>query len=123
MGKMKELSMILDEMIESGNNMAAAATALKKYFSEASADTASQVQKPEPPVQDTEPAVQKKDVSLKKEDVRKLLADKANANGGAHRAEVKALVKKYSGSGYLSDIKPEQYEALVAELGEVTGDA
>ncbi len=50
-----------------------------------------------------------------KEDVRKLLAEKAAANDGEYRSDVKFLVKKYAKGGSLKDIDPADYAALVAE--------
>ncbi len=109
MSKMKELSQILDDMIEAGNGLIKTADALREYFSSA-------------PEEMQEPAEEKK-VVLTKEDVRKLLVEKSNVNDGEFRPEVKALVRKYaSESGTLSSVKPEDYEALIAEL-EVIGHA
>ncbi len=96
---MNELSQILDEMIETGNHMIEAAEALKRYFC---------TPPPSPP--------------LTKENVRKLLIEKSDQDGGEHRPEVKALVRKYSENGNFSTVDPERYEALAAEL-EVIGNA
>lgn len=50
-----------------------------------------------------------------KEDVRKLLAEKAAADDGKYRSDVKFLVKKFGKGGALKDVAPEDYAALVAE--------
>lgn len=56
------------------------------------------------------------------ETVREVLSRKSNIDGGQHRAEVKALVKKYGNGGTLKDVPAEQYAALIAEA-EVIGNA
>ena len=56
------------------------------------------------------------------EAVREILSRKSNIDGGQHRAEVKALVKKYGNGGTLKDVPAEQYAALIAEA-EVIGNA
>lgn len=116
MGRMKELNQILDDMIEAGNNMIEAANALKEYFSSPAEP------EPEKPKEEPAPApVEDKKPALTKEDVRKLLVAKSNEAGGKYKPQVKALVRKYSENGNLSTVKPEQYEALTAEL-EVIGN-
>ena len=60
--------------------------------------------------------------ALSKEDVRKLLVEKSNMDGGAYRAAVKDLVRKYSETGQLSTISPEHYPDLMKEL-EAVGNA
>ena len=54
---------------------------------------------------------------LKLEDVRKVLAEKSRAG---FMKEVKAVITKY-GADKLSDVKPEDYEALLKEA-EVIGN-
>ena len=54
--------------------------------------------------------------------MREVLSRKSNIDGGQHRAEVKALVKKYGNGGTLKDVPAEQYAALIAEA-EVIGNA
>ena len=56
------------------------------------------------------------------EAVREILSRKSNIDGGQHRAEVKALVKKYGNGGTLKDVPAEQYAVLIAEA-EVIGNA
>ena len=45
----------------------------------------------------------------------KLLAEKAAADDGKYRSDVKFLVKKFGKGGALKDVAPEDYAALVAE--------
>ena len=56
-----------------------------------------------------------------KEEVRALLAQKAKADEGIYKAEVKAIVSKYSADGTLTKVPEEKYPELVAEL-EVVGN-
>jgi hypothetical protein len=57
-----------------------------------------------------------------KEEVRTVLSGKSSAENGKYRADVKALVRKYADGGSLTDVKPEDYAALIRET-EVLGDA
>lgn len=115
MSKMSELSAILDEMIECGNGLVKAATALRDYYF----STAEQDVKPgKTEVVSTAPSDEAKTYS--KEDVRALLAQKANESDGKYKSVVKELVKKYSNGGTLKDIAPENYASLVAELEVAT---
>jgi hypothetical protein len=113
MSKMNELSAILDEMIECGNGLVKAATALRGCYS----SNEDQEAKPEekettPPTKDTK--------TYSKEEVRGLLSQKAIESNGKFKTVVKDLVKKYANGGSLKDIVPENYETLVAELEVVT---
>ncbi|MCD7825256.1 MAG: hypothetical protein LUH14_04760 [Clostridiaceae bacterium] len=120
MGKMNELSLLLDEMIEAGNKMVETAEALKEYFS--AAPTEPEHKKPvKEKAPEPEPKPEAKP-QRSKSDIRALLVEKSNAAEGKYKPQVKALVKKYADGGTFSDIKPESYEALAAEL-EVIGDA
>jgi len=122
MGKMNELSLLLDEMIEAGNKMVEAAEAIKEYFS--AAPTEPEHKKPvksKEPEPTPEPKPEAKP-QRSKSDIRALLVEKSNEAEGKYKPQVKALVKKYADGGTFSDIKPESYEALAAEL-EVIGDA
>ncbi len=126
MGKMNELSLLLDEMIEAGNKMVETAEAIKEYFS--AAPTKPECKKPvksKEPEPEPEPTPEPKPEAKpqhSKSDIRALLVEKSNAAEGKYKPQVKALVKKYADGGTFSDIKPESYEALAAEL-EVIGDA
>ena len=59
--------------------------------------------------------------SYTKEEVRALLAQKAKADAGIYKADVKAIVAKYSSDGTLTKVPEENYPELVAAL-EVIGN-
>ncbi|MCD7708667.1 MAG: hypothetical protein LUI02_02190 [Clostridiales bacterium] len=125
MGKMKELSQILDEMIEAGNGMIESANSLKEYLSSTDAEgAAAKPKKTETPAaKPAAPAKEKKpEPELTLEDVRRRLTAMSNVDEGKHRQSVKALVKKYADGGNLSDVRPEKYGELLSEL-EVIGNA
>ena len=108
MSKMSNLDLVLDEMITAGQKIIDAATALKEMFS----DTAPAVSKTETKTEKKEapaPAPEVKKYSL--QEVRGILASLA---GKGKKAEAKALLTKY-GASRLSDVKEEDYPALVAE--------
>lgn len=118
MGKMSELSAMLDELIdtgrklsECGDRLTKVASGIREAFSETVAPVTNMAQ-PKKQVQKKEP-----ERTYTKEDVRKLLAEKSVAG---FREQAKALVKKYGG-GSLTDVNPSQYPDLVKEaeaLGE-----
>ena len=128
MSKTSELSAIINEMIECGNGLVKAATALKDFYSSAEETKAGQkaMNEKQPlqtkdigkEVSSTPPTEDVKTYS--KEDVRALLAQKANELDGKFKTVVKELVKKYSNGGTLKDIAPENYAALVVELEVAT---
>lgn len=61
-------------------------------------------------------------VTYTKEDVRSKLAQKAKADGGKYKGEVKGVVAKFSSDGTLTGVPEDKYTELVAEL-EVVGNA
>lgn len=63
-----------------------------------------------------EPKTEVKKVEL--EDVRKVLTDKSKAG---FTSEVKELLKKH-GANKLSEINPDEYEALIVEAGNINGN-
>jgi hypothetical protein len=111
MGKMSELSMTLDELIDTGQKLAECGEALirtaneiRAAFSETDPAPAAKAEvqaQPETPAEKT----------YTKEEVRKILAEKSVAG---FREQAKALVKKYGG-GSLTDVNPADYPALVKE--------
>lgn len=110
MSKMSELSLVLDDMITCGENMIKAANALKDIFSSPTEETttapAVKTDKPaEPPAKTYEFT-----------DVRKAFSAKSHEG---YTKQVKALITKY-GASKLSDIKKEDYPALMSDL-EVIG--
>lgn len=57
-----------------------------------------------------------------KEEVRAKLAQKAKADGGKYKGDVKGIVAKFSSDGTLTGVPADKYSELVAEL-EVVGNA
>lgn len=57
-----------------------------------------------------------------KEEVRATLSQKAKLDGCKYKAEVKAIVAKYSEDGTLTKVPEDKYSELMAEL-EVVGNA
>lgn len=124
MSKVKEVVLLIDEIIEAGTiiltegqKILNAINDLKKCFSEEPKAVAAKKTKAIEAKAEV-PATEEIAI-FTKEDVRKLLADKSTADGGAYKPAVKALVKKYSSTGQLSDIPAEQYAEVVAELGAI----
>ena len=68
-----------------------------------------------------EPAKEKSD-TYTKEEVRAKLAQKAKADGGKYKGDVKGIVAKFSSDGTLTGVPADKYSELVAEL-EVVGNA
>lgn len=127
MSAMSELSMILDDMINAGNAMVKAATALKGFYSSTAGEdtkTKESKKKAETPANAENkaeaPATEEKTYTY--EEVRKICAGKSAENDGAHKREVLEIVKKYADGRTLSKVDPSQFAALVAEV-EVIGDA
>lgn len=79
----------------------------------AASDAKEDVAVPEKKVDAPEEKPAKKEIHL--EDVRAVLSDISRSG---HTAEMKALLSKH-GAKKLSDIKPEDYEQLLAEAEEV----
>ncbi len=121
MSKMKELSMILDEMIAAGNALVKTASALKEFYSAPDGDATKAKPEPAPaekPAKEEAPA----EKTYTYEEVRKICATMSAKDEGAYKREVLSLVKKYSDGRTLSKVDPSQYAALVAEV-EVLGNA
>lgn len=121
MSKMSELSMLLDQMIECGNTLTQTAQALKDFYTSEETAAPEEKQKkkvaPEPAAEaapETSPAKE-----YTKEEVRALLSKKANEANGQYKAQMKAIVRKYGNGGTLTDVKPEDYAALVAEMESI----
>lgn len=131
MSKMKELSMTLDEIIEAGDELVAsyekAASAAKVILSElkdlkallSGAPTRETVPEKAPEAEKT-PEVEKQEVAKEPQpevktysftDVRGIMAGLA---GQGKKSEAKALLTKF-GAARLSEVKPEDYVALVEE--------
>jgi len=137
MSKKNEISLVLDELITCGEKMIAIADSLKDFVScgermiavakeikaiftdtdsvkaieDSAPTTKAKAAKAKPvPIADSEPK------KYSKEDIRGILAAKANEAGGRYKASVKAIVKKYSDGGNLTDVPVESYEALIKEV-------
>lgn len=87
---------------------------------DAPAETKEAPKKKEKPAPTKEPAAEVK--TYTKEEVRATLANKAKADGGKFKAEVKAIVAKYSSDGTLTKVPEDKYPDLMKEL-EVIGNA
>ncbi|HHT14502.1 MAG TPA: hypothetical protein GXZ86_01350 [Clostridiales bacterium] len=120
MSKMNKLATVLDEIAEvgktlitCGEDLMRAAANIRECFAtdESSASSSARI------VQESEP-IPVSSKAYTKEDVRALLA---NLSQSGFRNEAKALVRKYSNSGSLSDILPEKYAELVAEAEALHG--
>lgn len=133
MGKMKELSTVLDEIVtcgetlvqgaeklrdmmeiidglaECGKALISSGKALKDYFSdtEETKPAAKKTEKKEA----KHAAAAKTENTLSKEDVRKVLAEVSQAG---HRSEVIELLKKH-GADNITALKPELYETVIKE--------
>ena len=107
MGKVNELSQLIEELKRCGNTLINISEDLKNLFS-GSEDTKTK----------TAEKASKEEKTLSLEDVRAVMADKSRKG---YTAEVKALLTK-RGVNRLSDIDPKEYAALLAEV-EVIGNA
>ena len=135
MGKMKELSTVLDEIVtcgetlvqgaeklrdmmeiidglaECGKTLISSGKVLKEYFSE----PAEEPVKKKAPVKKKQEPEQEAEITITKEDVRKVLSEVSQAG---HRAEVIALLKKY-GAGNITNLDAKDYAAVIAEAEEL----
>ena len=112
MGKVNELSQLIEELNRCGNTLIGISEELKNLFS-----GSEDAKKIEPKTKTAEKA-SKEEKTLSLEDVRAVMADKSRKG---YTAEVKALLTK-RGVNRLSDIDPKEYAALLAEV-EVIGNA
>ena len=120
MGKVNELSMLVEELRKCGETLVGLSESLADLFSgtveeekqpakkSAAKKKATEEPKPEVP----------EEKALTLEDVRAVCADKSRSG---FTAEVKALLGKH-GAEKLSEINPAEYKALLAEV-EVLGNA
>ena len=110
MSKMSNLDQVLDEMITAGQKMIEAATALREMFSDTAAPEKIESK---PSVKKEAPAPELKKYSF--QEVRGIMASLA---GKGKKAEAKALLTKF-GANRLSEVKEEDYVALVAAAEEL----
>lgn len=137
MGKMKELSTVLDEIVtcgetlvqgaeklrdmmeiidglaECGKTLISSGKALKEYFSEPAEEPAKK-KAPAKKKQEPEPEPET-EIAITKEDVRKVLSEVSQAG---HRTEVISLLKKY-GAGNITNLDAKDYVAVIAEAEEL----
>lgn len=117
MSKMSELSAMIDNLISCGETLAETGRALKEFYSVTDdAPARPEKKKKESPAPKEEPAAKQ----YSKEEVRGILAKKANEAEGRHKAEVKAIVRKYGNGGSLTDVDEKDYAALVADVEGLT---
>lgn len=114
MGKVSELSMLVDELKKCGETLISISEELTELFSSVESEkqtvkkSAAKEKEPEPPAE--------KELTL--EEVRAVLADKSRAG---FTTQVKKLLKKH-GADKLSAVDPSEYKALIADA-EVLGNA
>lgn len=108
MGKVSELSMLVDELKKCGETLIGISEELTELEKQPIKKSAAKMKEPEPPA--------KKELTL--EEVRAVLADKSRAG---FTEQVKELLKKH-GADKLSAVDPAEYKALLADA-EVIGNA
>ena len=122
MNHMNEITELLDTIIVCGESMAKLGRLLKEFIPEFTAAIPQKTKTENIVETETTPAVlpDKKEDSVAKTytfaDVRKAFSAKSHAG---YTAQVKELISKY-GANRLSDVKEEDYPALMADL-EVIG--
>lgn len=121
MGKVSELSMLVDELKKCGEVLIGISEGLADMFS-GTAEEKLPAKKAAPkkkPAEEPKPEPQpKEEKPLTLEDVRAMCADKSRKG---FTAEVKAILTKH-GADKLSEVDPAEYKALLAEV-EVLGNA
>lgn len=100
MSKMSELSVLLGEIINTGSSLLKALTAVRELVASLEDKDLKVIDVPEQKaIEAPKPAAKakakKEEPTYTLETVREVLSRKSNIDGGQHRAEVKALVKKY----------------------------
>ncbi len=113
MGKVSELSLLVEELRRCGNALIGISEELKNLFSGAEEKVSE-----DETVEEIPAKVSKEENTLSLEDVRAVMADKSRKG---YTAEVKALLTK-RGVEKLSDVDPKEFAALLAEA-EVIGNA
>ena len=119
MGKVSELSMLVDELRKCGETLVGLSEGLADLFSGSAEEkqpakkTAAKKKAAEEPKSEVP-----EEKALTLEDVRAVCADKSRSG---FTAEVKAILNKH-GVEKLSEVNPAEYKALLAEV-EVLGNA
>ena len=126
MGKMNELSVILDEIYDCGiklvqtaelltdaaQSLSKTVSSLKEFYTEPEVAPSEEFRPAPMKAKKAEP-----EPTYTKESIRALLASKVNEDDGKYRVQVKELVKKYGNGGSLTDVDPKDYAALAKEVG------
>ena len=121
MGRVSELSMLVDELKKCGETLIGISEGLADMFGAAEGEkqpakkAAPKKKAAEEPKLESKP---KEEKPLTLEDVRAVCADKSRKG---FTAEVKAILTKH-GADKLSEVDPAEYKALLAEV-EVLGNA
>lgn len=121
MGKVSELSMLVDELKKCGETLVGISEGLADMFSGTAEEklptkkAAPKKKTAEEPKSEPQP---KEEKPLTLEDVRAMCADKSRKG---FTADVKAILTKH-GADKLSEVDPAEYKALLAEV-EVLGNA
>ena len=121
MGKVSELSMLVDELKKCGETLIGISEGLADMFSGTAEEKkpAKKVAPKKKTAEEPKPEPQpKEEKQLSLEDVRAVCADKSRKG---FTAEVKAILTKH-GADKLSEVDPTEYKALLAEV-EVLGNA
>ncbi|MEG0094784.1 MAG: DNA ligase [Erysipelotrichaceae bacterium] len=116
MGKVNELSMLVDELKKCGETLIGISEGIADLFS--GADKEKPPEKKTPPNKNPleEPNLeQQEEKPLTLEEVRAVCADKSRKG---FTAEVKAILTKH-GADKLSEVDPAEYKALLAEVTRV----
>ena len=119
MGKVNELSMLVDELKKCGEALIGISDGLADMFSGAEEEKqpAKKAVSKKKAAEELKPEVPE-EKALTLEDVRAVCADKSRKG---FTAQVKAILTKH-GADKLSEVDPTEYKALLAEV-EVLGNA
>ena len=120
MGKVNELSMLVDELRKCGETLVGLSEGLADLFSGTAEEEKTPAKKTAPKKKAAEEPKSEvpEEKALALEDVRAVCADKSRSG---FTAEVKAILGKH-GVEKLSEVNPAEYKALLAEV-EVLGNA
>lgn len=121
MGKVSELSMLVEELRKCGETLVGISEGLADMFSGTAEEKPPVKKAPLKKKAAEEPKLEpqpKEEKPLTLEDVRAVCADKSRKG---FTAEVKAILTKH-GADKLSEVDPAEYKALLAEV-EVLGNA
>jgi len=118
MSKMSDLSLTLDEMRKCGENLIGISDSLREIFSSTNQKEAKPEEGKQPIKENTANKEKPKQISF--EELREVMARKTRVSK-ANTDAIRELLKKH-GAAKLSEVKPEDYAALLKEA-EVIPDA